>query len=54
MCRENCSKCFILKNQFKVDNGAMIAWLGLKEYKDGKRQNIKNTEIKPYWRTDEV
>ncbi len=54
MCRENCSKCFILENQFNVDNGAMIAWLGLKEYKDGKRQNIKNTEIKPYWRTDEV
>jgi len=54
MCRENSSKCFILPNQFNVDNGAMIAWLGLKEYKNGKRQNINNTEIRPYWRTDEV
>ncbi len=53
MCRENGSKCFILENQFNVDNGAMIAWLGLKEYTDGKRQSIENTEIRPYWRTDE-
>jgi len=54
MCRENGSKCFILENQFNVDNGAMIAWLGLKEFKDGKKQKIENTGIKPYWRTDEV
>jgi len=54
MCRENGSKCFILENQFNVDNGTMIAWLGLKEYKNGKRQKIENTEIRPYWRTDEV
>ena len=54
MCRENNSKCFILPNEFNVDNGAMIAWLGLKEYTDGKRQSIENTEIRPYWRTDEV
>ncbi len=53
MCRENNSKCFILENQFNVDNAAMIAWLGLKEYNDGKRQKIEDTEIKPYWRTDE-
>lgn len=54
MCTENGSKCFILENQFNVDNGAMIAWLGLKEYNEGKRQIIGNTEIRPYWRTDEV
>ncbi|MDD5087146.1 MAG: UGMP family protein, partial [Candidatus Nanoarchaeia archaeon] len=54
MCRENNSKCFILENQFNVDNAAMIAWLGLKEYNEGKRQKIKDTEIKPYWRTDEA
>jgi len=54
MCKENGSKCFIVENQFNVDNGAMIAWLGLKEYNEGKRQSIENTEIRPYWRTDEV
>ncbi len=54
MCKENNSKCFILPNEFNVDNGAMIAWLGLKEFKEGKKQKIKNTEIKPYWRIDEV
>jgi len=54
MCRENGSECFILENQFNVDNGAMIAWLGLKEFKEGKKQKIESTEIRPYWRTDEV
>jgi N6-L-threonylcarbamoyladenine synthase len=53
MCKENSSKCFILANEFNVDNAAMIAWLGLKEYNNGKRQKIENTEIRPYWRTDE-
>ncbi len=36
------------------DNGAMIAWQGILEYKTGKKPNIKDTEIKQSWRTDEV
>ncbi len=36
------------------DNGAMIAWQGILEYKAGKRQEIKDTKIKQGWRTDQV
>ena len=54
MCKSRNAKCFLLANEFNLDNGAMIAWLGLKEFKEGKKQKIKNTGIRPYWRTDEV
>jgi N6-L-threonylcarbamoyladenine synthase len=54
MCKERGAKCFILENQYNVDNPAMIAWLGLKEHLLGRRQDISQTQIRPYWRTDEV
>jgi N6-L-threonylcarbamoyladenine synthase len=54
MCKERNAKFFVPENQFLVDNAAMIAWLGLIKYKSGSRQKIKDTEIKPYLRTDEV
>jgi N6-L-threonylcarbamoyladenine synthase len=54
MCKERGAKCFILENQYNVDNPAMIAWLGLKEYLLGRRQDISQTQIRPYWRTDEI
>lgn len=52
MCEERNAKCFVPENQFLVDNGGMIAFLGLIEYKAGVRTN--NTEILPHWRTDQV
>jgi len=54
MCRDNNFKCFILENQFNIDNGAMIANLGSIEYKAGVRQNINEINIKPRERTDDV
>jgi N6-L-threonylcarbamoyladenine synthase len=54
MCRERDSKCYILENQFNVDNGAMIAWLGIVMHKAGITTEIKDSEIKPYERTDDV
>ena len=58
MCRKMCEArgaiCYVLENQFNIDNGAMIAWLGFLEYKAGKRQAIAQTAIDPYLRTDEV
>ena len=54
MCKERGAKCFIPANEFLVDNGAMIAWQGIIEYKSGKRTEITKSEIKPYIRTDEV
>ena len=54
MCRERKSRCFILPNEFNVDNGAMIAWLGIVMFKAGIRTKIEDSEIKPYERTDDV
>lgn len=54
MCDDRGCKFYVLENQFNVDNGAMIAWLGLCEYKAGKRQSIEDTAIDPYLRTDDV
>jgi glycoprotease/Kae1 family metallohydrolase len=53
MCKERNAQCFIPENQYLVDNGVMIAWLGLEEYQKGRRMNIKDTAIRPEWRTDE-
>ncbi len=54
MCHDNQFKCFIPENEFLVDNGAMIAWLGLIEYKSGVRTSIKDSSIRPYERTDDI
>ncbi len=55
MCYDRDAKCFIPKNEFLIDNAAMIAWQGILEYKAmDKKPDIKKTKVKPYWRTDEV
>jgi N6-L-threonylcarbamoyladenine synthase/protein kinase Bud32 len=54
MCAERGAECFTLKNEFNVDNGLMIAWLGLIEFKAGKRMDVSAADIKPYLRTDDV
>jgi N6-L-threonylcarbamoyladenine synthase len=54
MCEERGAKCYTLQNEFNVDNGLMIAWLGLLEYKAGKRMSLREADIKPYLRTDQV
>ncbi|PLW80038.1 UGMP family protein [Candidatus Woesearchaeota archaeon] len=54
MCKERDAKCFILENQYNVDNAAMIAMLGGMMHTSGTRQELKDTEVNPYLRTDEV
>ena len=54
MCRERNAKCFIPPNQVMTDNGLMIAWQGLLQYKSGQSVNIEKIDIKPYERTDDV
>lgn len=54
MCEERGAKCFILENQFNVDNAAMIAWLGFLMYSHGVKTKIEDSVIKPYERTDDV
>ncbi|MCK5283388.1 MAG: bifunctional N(6)-L-threonylcarbamoyladenine synthase/serine/threonine protein kinase [Nanoarchaeota archaeon] len=54
MCSERDAKCYVLENQFNVDNGAQIGWLGLIMFKSGIRTEIKDAIIDPYERTDDV
>lgn len=54
MCEERGAKLFVPERQFLVDNGAMIAWLGVLEYLKGTRTAVEKSAILPYWRTDEV
>ncbi|MBS3113524.1 hypothetical protein J4448_00320 [Candidatus Woesearchaeota archaeon] len=50
MCKERGGKFYAPPNEVLVDNGLMIAWLGIlqKEKKEG------NIDIHPYERTDDV
>lgn len=54
MCEERGARCFVLPDEVNVDNGLMIAWLGLLEYDAGKRMSVRESDAKPYLRTDEV
>jgi glycoprotease/Kae1 family metallohydrolase len=54
MCTDRKAECFILENQFNVDNAAMIAWLGIVMFDSGIRNNVKDMSINPYTRTDEI
>ncbi len=46
--------CYIPENDLLVDNGAMIAWLGILMHKSGISCTIESSVIKPYERTDDV
>jgi N6-L-threonylcarbamoyladenine synthase len=54
MCKERGAKCFILENQYNLDNGAMIAWLGIIMHEAGITTPIEKIGINPYERTDDV
>lgn len=54
MCSERNALCYVLPNQFNIDNGVMIAWQGLLQYNAGQETKIKDSVIMPYQRTDDV
>lgn len=54
MCKERNATCFIPENQYLVDNAAMIALTGYLMHKAGNTTSIKESEINPYERTDDV
>lgn len=54
MCEERNARCFVPAHEFLVDNGAMIAWLGILEYKAGLQTPVEDSRVLPYWRTDDV
>lgn len=54
MCEERGAQFFAPPNTVLIDNGVMIAWLGILQYNAGERMAIAEAVIKPYLRTDEV
>jgi len=53
MCRERKAKFFVPENQYLVDNGLMIAWLGVLLKKIATK-DYKKIDIRPYERTDDI
>ena len=55
MCKARGAKLFVPANEFLVDNAAMIAWLGILQFKSGDYiKKIVDADIKPYLRTDDI
>jgi len=56
MCKQRGAKFFCPPNEFLVDNGAMIAWLGNIMYfgQKIKKLDVEKADIDPYERTDDV
>jgi len=52
MCKERNAKLFVPENQFLVDNGLMIAWLGILMKKHAAKSG--KVDIHPYERTDDI
>jgi len=54
MASDRGAKMHVPERKLCVDNGAMIAWTGLKMYKAGVRMPMDKTQIRQRFRTDEV
>lgn len=54
MCKERNAKSYCPENQYLVDNGAMIAWLGKLQFDAGMTLAVEKAIIEPYVRTDEI
>jgi len=54
MARARSARCFAPRKDLCIDNGAMIAWLGLIMYRSGLRMNLEETSIDQRFRTDMV
>ena len=54
MCKERDATCYVLPNEFNIDNAAMIAWTGIIMHKAGITTRLEDSKIRPYERTDDV
>lgn len=54
MCEEQNVDFYVPEKQFCGDNGAMIAWLGILQYLNGKRMDLNDTKPISNYRSDMV
>ncbi|MBT5021421.1 tRNA (adenosine(37)-N6)-threonylcarbamoyltransferase complex transferase subunit TsaD [Candidatus Woesearchaeota archaeon] len=54
MAKERGAESYDLPIEVNIDNGLMIAWLGVLMHKAGGETKVEDADIKPYLRTDDV
>ena len=55
MCHDRGATFFAVPFDLAGDNGAMIAWCGMIQYKSDKKQlKTENSQVLPKWRPDDV
>lgn len=54
MASDRGARMFVPEKRLCIDNGAMIAWLGLLMHRSGVRMSIEKSQIRQRFRTDEV
>jgi N6-L-threonylcarbamoyladenine synthase len=54
MCKERNVKFSVVLRPLATDNGAMIAMLGILEHRAGIKQDLRDTKVNPYQRTDQI
>ena len=54
MAEDRGAEMFVPDRRLCMDNGVMIAWLGYLMHSSGVRMEIKDTEVRQRFRTDEV
>ncbi len=54
MCRERGAKFFAVPLEYSGDQGVMIAWQGILQFKAGEKVDPETAGVRPYERTDEV
>jgi universal protein Kae1 len=53
MCRERGARFYVVPPNYSGDCGAMIAWTGILAYSTGQVTPLKESFIRPHWRTDQ-
>jgi len=54
MCEERDCAFHVVPSEYAMDNGAMIAWNGLRMYSSGQTISPSKSSVRPRWRTDQV
>ncbi|MFH0954976.1 MAG: bifunctional N(6)-L-threonylcarbamoyladenine synthase/serine/threonine protein kinase [Candidatus Micrarchaeota archaeon] len=54
MCEKRNAKLFVPPSDVCTDQGAMIAWQGLIEFRSGRKQKLEDSRVNPLYRADQV
>jgi tRNA A37 threonylcarbamoyltransferase TsaD len=52
--KEHSANFHVVPMEYAGDNGAMIAWTGLMQFKAGRTIKVEESYVRPKWRLDDV